>query len=185
MKPLELKLQIHDDTLYACAPQVGRVSLFSQLPRLLTEGSVVGTAQTLRTTYTLQMPAGGPWTLRRREVDERDTGVGVGAQLLELQLWEEGGADEHSDAHADGSEHYTSPMAGQFYLRPAPDKPAFIRVGDIIEPGTQLGLVEVMKFFYPLVFEGEGRWKITEIFAEDSTSLDAGDPVIGMERAEA
>lgn len=184
MKSIELKLQLHDNTLYACAPQVGRVSLFSQLPRLLTEGSVVGTVETLRTTYALQLPAGGPWTLRAREIDERDTGVGVGARLLELKVWEEGSIDADRDTQNDGSENYASPMAGQFFLRPSPDKPPFIQVGDIIEPGTQLGLVEVMKFFYPLVFEGEGRWKITEILAEDSTSLDAGDSVIRIERAD-
>lgn len=183
MKSIELTLQEQDQKLYACAPHVGRVSLFSQLPDVLTAGSMIGTLQVLRTNHALIMPSGGPWRVRKNHVHMRETGVGVGDILVELQSWEDqdGDAAEADEHHGT---HYGSPMAGQFYLRPSPEDPPFISVGDTIEPGTQLGLVEVMKFFYPLIFEGEGQWKITEILAEDASALEAGDPVIAMERVE-
>src|SRR5690625_338508 len=183
MKTLELTLHTHEKTLHASTPQVGRVSLFAQLPDVLTEGSMIGTLQTLRTQYALVLPAGGPWRLRRKYVERRETGVGVGEPLLELHSWAEN-ADQEQDVAAAAQNTYGSPMAGQFYLRPSPEEPAFIHVNDVIEPGTQLGLVEVMKFFYPLVFEGEGRWKISEILAQDASALEAGDPVIAIEPVE-
>lgn len=180
MKTIELTLHTRDQTLYATSPQVGRISLFSELPSVLTEGSMIGTLQTLRTRYALVMPKGGPWKLRAKQIERRETGVGVGEALLELRTWEDSAHDE--SAHSTSAKnHYGSPMAGQFYLRPTPEDPPFIRIGDTVEPGTQLGLVEVMKFFYPLVFEGEGRWRITEILAKDASALEAGDPVIAIE----
>ncbi len=38
-----------------------------------------------------------------------------------------------------------SPMLGVFYLAEAPGKPAFVSVGDRVEPDTVVGIVEVMK----------------------------------------
>ncbi|HYH22282.1 MAG TPA: acetyl-CoA carboxylase [Azospirillum sp.] len=40
-----------------------------------------------------------------------------------------------------------SPVPGTFYRRPAPDKPPFKDVGDRVEPGDVVGLIEVMKTF--------------------------------------
>lgn len=40
-----------------------------------------------------------------------------------------------------------SPVPGTFYRRPAPDQPPFKEVGDRVEPGDVIGLVEVMKTF--------------------------------------
>lgn len=184
MESIALRLQEKDGQQLACVPVIGRVSLLSALPKVLVEDSVIGTVNTLRTTRALLMPKGGPWILRKRLLKERDQGLDVGTPLLEIALWEVvSGTPEAVDAESD-KQTWDSPMAGQFYLRPAPDQPAFIQIGDIVETGTQIGLVEVMKFFYPLNFELEGRWKITDIIAQDSTSLDAGDPVIAIEPAD-
>lgn len=183
MKTLELTLQTREQRLVGCAPHVGRVSLFAQLPDVLTEGAMIGTLQTLRTRYALVLPQGGPWKLRKQEVERRETGVGVGDVLLELQSWQDDDSAQ-TDHDDDQGTVYGAPMAGQFFLRPSPEEPPFIRVGDVIEPGTQLGLVEVMKFFYPLVFEGEGQWKIRQILAQDASALEAGDPVVALEALE-
>lgn len=180
MKTLELTLQTRNERLVGCAPQIGRVSLFAQLPNILTEGAMIGTLQTLRTRYALILPQGGPWKLHKQEVERRETGVGVGDVLLELQSWQENHSAQ-TEINDNQGTTYGAPMAGQFFLRPSPEEPPFIRVGDVIEPGSQLGLVEVMKFFYPLVFEGEGQWKIRQILAQNASALEAGDPVVVLE----
>lgn len=38
-----------------------------------------------------------------------------------------------------------APMLGTFYASPKPGEPAFVQVGDRVEPGTVLCIVEVMK----------------------------------------
>lgn len=181
MSSIALIVESGADGLEARIPAIGRVSLFSQLPEVLTEGSVVGHVTTLRQTRTLVMPAGGPWVIRQVLIPSRDVGVGVKTPLLTLRNWDEEAAAGDAAAADEAGQLYASPMAGQYYRRPAPDQAPFIEVGDIIEPGTQIGLVEVMKFFYPLVFEGKGKWRITELLAGESSSLEAGDPVIRIE----
>ena len=39
----------------------------------------------------------------------------------------------------------TSPMVGVFYAAPAPDEPPFVSIGDKVEPGDTLCIIEAMK----------------------------------------
>ncbi len=43
-----------------------------------------------------------------------------------------------------------SPMVGTFYASPAPDKPAFVSVGQAVKAGDTLGIIEAMKMFNPI-----------------------------------
>src|SRR5690606_4035189 len=54
---------------------------------------------------------------------------------------------EVATAAADGGLVFTASTGGRFYRRPAPDKPAFVEVGDVIEKGHTIAIVEVMKTF--------------------------------------
>jgi acetyl-CoA carboxylase biotin carboxyl carrier protein len=38
-------------------------------------------------------------------------------------------------------------MVGTFYLRPSPDQPPFVAVGDVVQAADTVCLVEVMKMF--------------------------------------
>ena len=50
----------------------------------------------------------------------------------------------------------TSPMVGTFYRRPAPDQPAFVEVGQRVEAGETLCLIEAMKLFNEIVADEGG-----------------------------
>lgn len=50
-----------------------------------------------------------------------------------------------------------SPMVGVFYRSKTPDDPPFIEVGDRIEVGAVVGLVEAMKTFNEITSEVEGE----------------------------
>lgn len=50
----------------------------------------------------------------------------------------------------------TAPLVGVFYRAPSPDAPVFIEVGDSIEVGTEVGLIEAMKVFSPIPSEIAG-----------------------------
>ena len=40
-----------------------------------------------------------------------------------------------------------APMVGTYYASPAPDKPAFVSVGQAVKAGETLGIIEAMKMF--------------------------------------
>lgn len=50
----------------------------------------------------------------------------------------------------------TAALVGVFYRAPAPDAPNFVEVGDSIEVGTEVGLIEAMKVFSPIPSEIAG-----------------------------
>ena len=49
-----------------------------------------------------------------------------------------------------------APMVGTFYASPAPDKPAFVTVGQAVKAGETLGIIEAMKVFNPIEADVSG-----------------------------
>jgi len=43
-----------------------------------------------------------------------------------------------------------APMVGTYYASPAPDKPPFVSVGQQVQAGETLGIIEAMKMFNPI-----------------------------------
>ncbi|MCL5036775.1 MAG: acetyl-CoA carboxylase, biotin carboxyl carrier protein [Chloroflexi bacterium] len=58
-----------------------------------------------------------------------------------------------------------SPLTGVFYCAPLPGAPPFVDVGDTVEPGTVLCIIEAMKLMNEITSEVSG--KITKIVAEN------------------
>lgn len=50
----------------------------------------------------------------------------------------------------------TAPLVGVCYLAPEPGKDTFVAVGDRVEAGTQLAIVEAMKMMNPIVADRAG-----------------------------
>ena len=73
----------------------------------------------------------------------------------------------------------TSPIIGTFYRRPAPDKPVFVEVGDVVNPHTVVCMVEAMKLFNEI--EAEVSGKIVKILVEDATPVEYGQPIFLVE----
>lgn len=48
-------------------------------------------------------------------------------------------------AASDDGKYITAPMVGTFYLTPSPDKPAFVKVGDKVDAGSVVCIIEAMK----------------------------------------
>ncbi len=48
-------------------------------------------------------------------------------------------------------------MVGTFYRAPSPGSPAFVEVGDTVEPGQTLCILEAMKLMNEVKAEHEGR----------------------------
>jgi len=73
-----------------------------------------------------------------------------------------------------------SPMVGTVYRKPSPDAAVFVQVGDIVEAGETLCLVEAMKLFNEI--EAEFKCKIIEIVKDDATPVEFGETLFLVER---
>ncbi len=72
-----------------------------------------------------------------------------------------------------------SPIVGTFYRKPGPDKDPFIRVGDSVEVGDVLCIIEAMKMMNEIKSEYSG--KITSINIEDGQPVEFDQHIITIE----
>ena len=72
-----------------------------------------------------------------------------------------------------------SPMVGTFYRSPAPEKPAFVNVGDVVEKDTVVCIIEAMKVMNEIKAEKRGRVK--SIPVEDTEAVEFGQVLFVLE----
>ncbi len=66
-------------------------------------------------------------------------------------------------------------MVGTFYSSPAPDKPAFVKVGDSVNVGDTLAIVEAMKMFNPI--EADKAGTVVQILADSASPVEFDQPL--------
>jgi acetyl-CoA carboxylase biotin carboxyl carrier protein len=77
-----------------------------------------------------------------------------------------------------GTFQVRAPMVGTFYRAGAPGEPPFVEVGDEVEPGQQLAILEAMKLMNPLEAEHPGR--VVEVLAENGSFVEYDQPLFVM-----
>jgi len=75
----------------------------------------------------------------------------------------------------------TSPMIGTFYRTPGPDKDPFVNVGDLVEPGKVVCIVEAMKLFNEIESEVKGR--IVKVLVDNASPVEYGQPLFLVDPA--
>ena len=73
----------------------------------------------------------------------------------------------------------TSPIVGTFYRKPSPDKEPFVKVGDIVNKGDVLCIIEAMKMMNEIKSEFDG--KISSIKVDDGQPVEFGQTIIVIE----
>jgi len=68
-----------------------------------------------------------------------------------------------------------SPIVGTFYRSSAPDKPAFVSVGDSVSEGSVVCIVEAMKLFNEI--ESEVSGKIVKVLVDDASPVEYDQPL--------
>jgi acetyl-CoA carboxylase biotin carboxyl carrier protein len=68
-----------------------------------------------------------------------------------------------------------SPMVGTFYTSSAPDKPAFVSVGQQVKAGETLAIIEAMKMFNPIEADASGT--IVAVLAENGLPVEFDQPL--------
>ena len=68
-----------------------------------------------------------------------------------------------------------SPIIGTFYRKPSPDKPVFAKVGDTVDVGDTVCIIEAMKLFNEV--ESEVSGKIVKVLVDDSSPVEFDQPL--------
>ena len=68
-----------------------------------------------------------------------------------------------------------SPMIGTFYRSSSPDKPPFVNVGDEIQPGKAVCIIEAMKLFNEI--ESDVKGKIVKVLVNDASPVEYDQPL--------
>lgn len=74
-----------------------------------------------------------------------------------------------------------SPMVGTFYRSSGPDKPPFVKVGDVVEVGATVCIIEAMKLFNEI--ESDLKGKVVKVLVEDASPVEYDQPLFMVEPA--
>lgn len=170
----------HADQKLIVAPTVGWFR-----SRLIEGAGVVpglelGTMTILGHIYPLLAPQGATGVITHSSLKPGLHPVSYGQPLFQLgapsapllQLQDRPEQEQATLEH--GQIAIRSPSEGVFYRRPDPDSPPYVAVGDIVQQGRPLGLVEVMKCFNQIRFEGHGfpdRARVAAIPVDDGAEI--------------
>ena len=101
-------------------------------------------------------------------------GAPVVVQSAALQANE---APRAREGHAAGT--VTSPMVGTVYVSPSPGSAPFVKVGDAVNEGDTLLIVEAMKTMNPILAPKSGT--VTEICIHDSEPVEFGQALLVLD----
>jgi acetyl-CoA carboxylase biotin carboxyl carrier protein len=79
----------------------------------------------------------------------------------------------------DGDYVIISPMVGTFYGAPSPGAEQFVQVGDPVETGQTVGIVEAMKIMNEIAAERSGV--VVAILVENGEPVEYGSPLIRLD----
>lgn len=74
-----------------------------------------------------------------------------------------------------------APIVGTFYKAPNPSSPPFVNVGDFVEKGTVLCIVEAMKLMNEIESEVAGH--VTAVFVENGQPVEFGEKLFAIKRS--
>ncbi len=72
----------------------------------------------------------------------------------------------------------TAPMIGTYYSAPAPGEAPFIQIGDEVEVGQVVGIIEAMKIMNEIVADRPGV--VTDILVENAQAVEYGSPILRL-----
>lgn len=87
--------------------------------------------------------------------------------------------DQTATVEPDVTQAITSPIVGTIYHAPSPESPSYVEVGQTVEKGQVLCIVEAMKLMNEI--EAEYRCKIVKICKENAQPVEYGETLFLVE----
>ena len=173
------------DELHVQAPAPGIFRLAQGEGSLIRPGCRLGTLTILgRRFYVLAKP-GCFGAVSKSELSLGGTSaVEHGQSLLVLRPEVQGTPKvSHEVAEQAPKDVFVAASSGRFYSRPSPDRAPFVSPGDVLEKGTVVGLLEVMKTFSRITFSAEDvssstSLRVKKVVPDDGDDLEVGDVII-------
>ena len=86
-----------------------------------------------------------------------------------------------AEPKADNYVTIKSPMIGTFYRQAGPGKPVFASVGDDVNPGKTVCIIEAMKLFNEI--ESDVKGKIVKVLVDDASPVEYDQPLFLVDPA--
>jgi acetyl-CoA carboxylase biotin carboxyl carrier protein len=77
-----------------------------------------------------------------------------------------------------GWQKITSPIVGTYYQSPSPDAPSFVKVGDKVNVGAVVCIIEAMKLMNEI--ESEFAGEIVKVYVENGQAIEYGQPLFAV-----
>ncbi len=179
-----------DGSFDILAPAVGLWSRHPHAGALLGPGAPAGVLAHLHCRFALVLPDGVAGRLASSPPADRVVPVEFGQTLFRLAplaavdaalATSEAGRLGHPAGLPGGAWAVQAPTDGVFYARPSPGAKPFVEVGGRVRRGDAVGLVEVMKTFNRIVFDGPGfpdEAEVLEVRVPEAGEVRAGDVLI-------
>lgn len=171
-------LKQNNDPICLMSPGVGFFSPEMTDGALADANQIVGVLKCLNQRIQLRMPEGETGRLHWAHPNACRQPVAYGEVLATLTPWaasETKGAK--SKQKSKNQSTFDAPMEGLFYTKPEPAAAPFVKTGQTLNKGDQVGLIEVMKTFYPITYEGDTPQKVTAIKVKNAQPVDIGTPL--------
>ncbi len=120
------------------------------------------------------------------DVEDGDCAVGVKAfcaQAVQMSVGERAVAPQPSGDSQELPDHMMpvlAPVTGTFYTAPSPDAKPYVTVGDTVETGDTVGLIEAMKLYHDVTAPCRGT--IAEVRVPNAEHVEADQPLIIINR---
>jgi acetyl-CoA carboxylase biotin carboxyl carrier protein len=167
------------------APSVGIFTPAVTKGEIVSSGQLVGTLDVLGVLHELTVAEGVAGRVTQCAGGGRSrVPVQYGDALLAISIASTGELAAATSATGAGTEDapaFVAPMSGRFYIRPSPTEAPFISVGDTVQRGQTVGLLEVMKTFNRLVYQGEAlpeEAKVEKIVPNEGDDVVRGDVIL-------
>ena len=90
-----------------------------------------------------------------------------------------GSGDSVTAPQAEDEGHIiTAPMIGTFYSAPSPGEDPFVQIGDEVEVGQVIGIIEAMKIMNEIIADKPGV--VAECMVENAQAVEYGSPLVRL-----
>lgn len=81
-------------------------------------------------------------------------------------------------ANTNDAKYIKAPIVGTFYQSASPEKPPYVNVGDKVQKGDIVCIIEAMKFMNEVTSDEDGE--VAEIFVKDGEFVEFGAPLFKL-----